>query len=941
MLKKVSRLAAILAAVALIFGAVSCSDGSSGNNDNGNTGGSDPLTGGGTSGGTDDDGTLSGWWSLDEYISSLNIPSSTTDLSANTAVGPVTILAPAKWTSDGKFSIEGTERAGYVQLAIPDAGTEGKKKGLQFTVPAGATKIVVYGKNDENLALIKAGDAAGVPTENKDATSQYGAFTWDITATEDTVYTVYHNKEGNKSTINIKAIYVEIPDVVLESIAVTAQPTKTEYAIGGELDTTGLEVTATYSNGKTKVVTASSTISDFDSSSEGKKTLTVTYKEGEVTETATFEVTVKNKSLSSIAVKTNPTKVAYKTGDELDLAGLVITLTYDDSSTEDIAYKTANATDFSTTGFNSSAAATDQEVTVTYKEKTAIFKVSIEESAAFTKFDAAELYGDATGDVNIDADKDAEDGSWKVVIASKKKAQVKKGDFKTYDYSADTGAGYNWTNRFSFNKQGADNVKLMLKVGAGKEVILRVDGGSVKDAPNSGITNLTFTGAGDAVKWEPYVSCCTTYVTVTGDTDGYVTITSSDTTNGANIYGITVVEALPETLPSAVELENGIRTSAVYNKPVIAAGYTASVTQGETFTATATVAEPTKSTLTHVYADGTLGNKETGTESVDGDTVVWTTTVDDEVITLGTGLNLSFASSATESDENYVPARNYSVTASYTIGEGEDAETYTSDPITIQVKEASATYVTVTFDVNGGTLAEGASNPTQDVESNVATALTAFANLGITAPAGKTFAGWATSNDGEKTYDDGADVTLTEATTLYAVYNAASVYTITFDNITETVVDSSADSNSTEFKTASAFSYTVYGKADGKSATKVGNSQNYVTEAGGTKISGKCINFGGAASFTSSIKSCIEFTAPSSATSVTVQFYQGNSGRKVNLYNGKETISGIVETAGKVTDSANGSTPLLTSETFTITGGSTIRIGSASSGIYILGITIQ
>ena len=82
------------------------------------------------------------------------------------------------------------------------------------------------------------------------------------------------------------------------------------------------------------------------------------------------------KQLSSIAVKTNPTKISYMIGETFDAAGLVITATYDDSSTEDVAY-TGNEDKFSFTGFNSASAAASQEITVTYGGKTTTFNVEI------------------------------------------------------------------------------------------------------------------------------------------------------------------------------------------------------------------------------------------------------------------------------------------------------------------------------------------------------------------------------------------------------------------------------------------------------------------------------------------------------------------------------------------------------------------------------------
>lgn len=78
------------------------------------------------------------------------------------------------------------------------------------------------------------------------------------------------------------------------SIAVTTQPTKTEYAIGDALDLSGMVVTATMSDGTTAAELGEGeyTVSEFDSSTAGEKTLTVTYA-ADTSLTATLKVTVK------------------------------------------------------------------------------------------------------------------------------------------------------------------------------------------------------------------------------------------------------------------------------------------------------------------------------------------------------------------------------------------------------------------------------------------------------------------------------------------------------------------------------------------------------------------------------------------------------------------------------------------------------------------------
>ena len=75
----------------------------------------------------------------------------------------------------------------------------------------------------------------------------------------------------------------------MSEIEVTQQPAKTVYKIGEQLNITGLEVTATYSNGTTGTVAITAAdITGFSSAVEGEKTLTVTYRG----KTATFTITV-------------------------------------------------------------------------------------------------------------------------------------------------------------------------------------------------------------------------------------------------------------------------------------------------------------------------------------------------------------------------------------------------------------------------------------------------------------------------------------------------------------------------------------------------------------------------------------------------------------------------------------------------------------------------
>ncbi len=85
----------------------------------------------------------------------------------------------------------------------------------------------------------------------------------------------------------------------LESIAVTTQPTKTTYEYGDTFSSSGMVVTATYSDGATAAVTGYTT-SPSALSTVGTQTITVSHTEGSVTKTATLSVTVERKTLTSV-----------------------------------------------------------------------------------------------------------------------------------------------------------------------------------------------------------------------------------------------------------------------------------------------------------------------------------------------------------------------------------------------------------------------------------------------------------------------------------------------------------------------------------------------------------------------------------------------------------------------------------------------------------------
>ncbi len=167
---------------------------------------------------------------------------------------------------------------------------------------------------------------------------------------------------GGKTT----SFNVTVEAIALERIAVKTNPDKTNYYVGDTLNTSGLTLTATYNDGTTKTVSSGFTCTPTTLNTAGAQKITVTYGG----KTTSFNVTVKEVALASIAVKSNPTKTSYYVGDTLNTNGLTLTAIYNNGTT-----KTVNG-GFTCTPEKLETAGT-QKITVTYGDKSTSFNVEV------------------------------------------------------------------------------------------------------------------------------------------------------------------------------------------------------------------------------------------------------------------------------------------------------------------------------------------------------------------------------------------------------------------------------------------------------------------------------------------------------------------------------------------------------------------------------------
>lgn len=161
-------------------------------------------------------------------------------------------------------------------------------------------------------------------------------------------------------------------------IAVTTPPNKTSYNAGETINLTGIVVTATFSDNSTADITSECTFSPAAGTAvyENTTAITASWTWQDIVSYSTSQSITVTRVLSSIAVTTNPTKTSYYKGDTLNLAGMVVTATYNSGATEAVtSYTTSPANGATLSSYGSVT------VTVSYAEngttKTTTFNVTV------------------------------------------------------------------------------------------------------------------------------------------------------------------------------------------------------------------------------------------------------------------------------------------------------------------------------------------------------------------------------------------------------------------------------------------------------------------------------------------------------------------------------------------------------------------------------------
>lgn len=781
----------------------------------------------------------------DYAVLSANEGSAVTLTGRNATTSEQTVSVRVKATYNGK-TVEETIQVSFAAKAEtePEEPTTVEKE-ISSVVVTGSEKIEADG-----YATLTAAPAFSATDEEEAEV----AYKWEITAaddkeatesiyftlaesTENTVLLTAKNEEASshKVTVKVTATYkeksvedsitvtAEAKGVVVEDkvteVKVTAAPeaidsdgsatlTAAETSTGTPAITYAWEITegSNYASisqsedGKSAVLKASNT-----TTSEQKVTVKVTASDGTNSVEDTAEIILKaGNALQSVSVA--DASIDAKTENTLT-ATSVFSKTYDTDERETYKWEIikadgtdAAASEYITLEDSTSSAAkvigknTDSEndhivivqVTATYKgeSKTATATVTVAKAEAevvyFTGFAASNL--GAADDADAYKTFTASDGTWTVNRAKYQASQTFTADDKT-SYT-----GRVKVNKADKNDDGTFTLK-NVKVGS----VLRIDGGNTSN--DGKVRQASFSGTDkDETTWDS-VAGGTFYVTAKSST-----VVIKSLTNEFSIYAISVVESAAETTERSSE--------KTYSAPVVtladASGNAAeSCNQNDVIVAKATVAD---ASIVTTYSDGT---QKTSTAVVAAD-LTWTNAT----------ANAADSKTATV---DTATAGNVSVSASYTIGSGEEAATYSSEAVMLQVIDTTKAHYNVTFETNGGSSVE--------VQENIEEGCAA-AKPDDPYKIGFLFAGWFSDSGLSSEYDFASAVNAN--LTLYAKWTeqnptldswnllspSADVAALTSKN------DSALPSDITEIGASKVLALTLSASGTGVGTTKSG-AKNY------------------------------------------------------------------------------------------------------------------
>ena len=246
-------------------------------------------------------------------------------------------------TVDSEGNVTGVLNGTVTITVTTEDGGKTASKNINVETPVTGVELdkttmsLVKGESEELGIIIKPETAS-----NKNITltsSDENIVTLNLEETTNKIIVTGRN-EGEATIIvktkdgDYKAECVVTVHNNITSIAVTKMPEKTTYIKGEEIDLSGVEITATYEDGTTRVIELSADkFTGYDANKEGKQEITVTYVEGITTK---FNVIVVENKLTEIIISNPPYKIEYIEGENFEKDGMIIEAVYSDETRKEV-----------------------------------------------------------------------------------------------------------------------------------------------------------------------------------------------------------------------------------------------------------------------------------------------------------------------------------------------------------------------------------------------------------------------------------------------------------------------------------------------------------------------------------------------------------------------------------------------------------------------------
>ena len=189
-------------------------------------------------------------------------------------------------------------------------------------------------------------------------------------------YCVVTNTSGGATASAVSApILVNVTQPVVDSVMINTMPTKTRYTVGESIDTAGLTLVVNYGNGTQQVISSGFNVFPTIFTSAGTIAVELTY--GGKSCSLPITVMTEEDSIQGIGMVVMPSKTTYKQGEQFDPTGLVFRAYMADGTYKDID----SGYTYAPRVLNTSGS---QEITLTYKNKTCTFTVTVQEAQANT-----------------------------------------------------------------------------------------------------------------------------------------------------------------------------------------------------------------------------------------------------------------------------------------------------------------------------------------------------------------------------------------------------------------------------------------------------------------------------------------------------------------------------------------------------------------------------